>query len=388
MNILVLGNSSVHTARFANQFVNNGDNVYLLSNNYHRINRFDSGVHIITFLERVNKFLANRNNLHFDYINSFIRIVYSTLFINRIIRKYNIDAVLGINLAFSGPVIYRVKKNIKKVVITIGNDYNITKFPNPGFIFHNEFLIRQYCKRIDKIISYDIDYYKPMIDKRGWNFGNWEFIHHFGIEVNRFKPDNSKEFKSFYNFNHDSIIASTLRPARMWFDYDNILNAVKNIVEKHTNFYYIIGKGDNESDVYLRNLISELDLSDNVILADVIAYHELHKHVAIADIYIDPINLNKSSLGENSGISTAILEAMSCGLIPVAPDRPSIRGFLPENSHQFIFEDFDKDLTDKLELAILMRNNQEIKSACRNAVVKNTNWDKNFEYIMNLFVNN
>lgn len=183
-----------------------------------------------------------------------------------------------------------------------------------------------------------------------------------------------------FNIKPSTILALCHRPPRPNLDFENIIKAVAQIVRKHKDFVFAVFTGGNDV-TELKKLVHELKVESHVLFIGAIPYDGLHTYVAQGDIFIDPANIKKVPRIKFSGISGSILEAMSCGLIPVVSNRPSINWILPPEAKPFIFEDFETDLAEAIERAIKEKDNQEIKHVMRNAVVEKANWERNIPRI-------
>ena len=88
----------------------------------------------------------------------------------------------------------------------------------------------------------------------------------------------------------------------------------------------IVGNTNSDNQGYLEklnSLIAKYNLKDNIKIKPDVPFDELQKLVQRTSIYIHP------TINEPFGIS--IVEAMSAGLIPIAPDRGGNTEFVPLN---------------------------------------------------------
>ena len=110
---------------------------------------------------------------------------------------------------------------------------------------------------------------------------------------------------------------------------ENVIEIGKNLKEKENINYFnmtIVGNTNSDNQDYLEkleNLIAKYDLKDNIKIKTDVPFEELQKLVQRTSIYIHP------TINEPFGIS--IVEAMSAGLIPIAPDRGGNTEFVPLN---------------------------------------------------------
>jgi glycosyltransferase involved in cell wall biosynthesis len=104
------------------------------------------------------------------------------------------------------------------------------------------------------------------------------------------------------------------------------LNELKKIILAHKELtklhFLIIGYPVEDLSAFLK----EQQLTERCTLTGQLDFSELHKHLYLADIAIDP---KCSSAGEGSG---KMLNYLSCGLPVVAFDSQNNRDFLPEGA--------------------------------------------------------
>lgn len=404
MNILVIGNSeSVHTVRFAAGFAERGHKIHVLSTReyFGDYVKYPEEVKHVRFLRWVTKFfqfifgkkLRNFNpgtSLFYHPSNFLIllRHIYLVLFVNRVVKDVDFDAIFALNLSVGGLLASRITRKVPKVCATLGCDVRTYRFPEPAYFVNHPSIIRYVLKRLNAVITGDKEAFEPVFEKKGFiELSKFEYFGHFGIEIARFSPEfkDPRLRRELFDVDEDNILAICHRPPRPDLDFENILISVDKVISKHANFVFVIISGAANTE-YLKEIVRELKIEDNIRFIGNVPYEKLNLYIAQGDIFIDPVNLKKTPTFAHQGVSGSILEAMSCGLIPVVSNRPSISWILPPEARPFIFEDFETDLTDALERAINEKDNQGIRDAMRNAVVEKANWDKNFDYIEKLLL--
>jgi len=400
MNILIIGNSeSVHTARFATEFAKRGYQIHVLSAReyFGDYVRYPAEVKHVRFLMWVTKFFQfifgekfrnfNPGTSPFYHPSSFLtllRYIYLLLFVNRVVKNIDFDAIYALNLSMGGLFASRTTKKVPKVCATLGCDVRTYKFPEPAYFINHPLVIRYVLRRLSSVLNTgDRETFEPLFKRKGFTeLSNFEYFGHFGVETERFSPvfRDEKIRSKLFNIRPSTILALCHRPPRPDLDLENIIKAVAQIVRKNKDFVFAVCTGGNDV-TELKKLVHELKVESHVLFIGAIPYDGLHTYIAQGDIFIDPVNLKKTPTFAHQGISGSILEAMSCGLIPVVSNRPSINWILPPEAKPFIFEDFETDLTDALERAINERDNRRIKDAMRNAVVEKAKWERNIPRI-------
>ncbi|MHC3130100.1 MAG: glycosyltransferase family 4 protein [Candidatus Bathyarchaeota archaeon] len=400
MNILIIGNSeSVHTARFAAEFTKRGHQVHVLSTReyFGDYAKYPVDIRHVRFLRWVTKFfqfiLGERLRKFSPEVSPFyhpsnflilLRHIYLVLFVNRVVKDVDFDAIFALNLSVGGLLASRITRKVPKVGVTLGTDVNIHKFPKLTYFINHPLITRYVLKRLTNVLNTgDKETFEPLFERRGFTeLSNFEYFGHFGVETIRFSPvfRDEKIRSKLFNIKPSTTLALCHRPPRPKLDFEDIIKAVAQIVRKHKDFVFAVFTGGNDV-TELKKLVHELNVESHVLFIGAIPYNGLHTYVTQGDIFIDPANIKKVPRIKFSGISGSILEAMSCGLIPVVSNRPSINWILPPEAKPFIFEDFETDLTDAIERAINERDNQRIKDAMRSAVVEKANWERNIPRI-------
>ena len=169
MNILIIANSeSVHTARYANDFVEKGHQVSLLSvmpylNQSVVYHKNVKHISFMPFTTNLLKRLFTKSFMSFSaehskpyHIMNFLimaRLIYMVLFVNRELRNTRIDAVFGMNLTVYGLIAARINRNIPKVCMTLGCDVRFAKWNSLEIITNNKPVYRYLDKHLTNIIS-------------------------------------------------------------------------------------------------------------------------------------------------------------------------------------------------------------------------------------------
>lgn len=400
MNILVIGNSeSVHTVRFAAGFAERGHKIHVLSTreyfgDYVKYPEETEHIYFLRWLTKLFQFFFGKKlrifvpNIspfyHPGNLLTLLRHLYLSVFINSIVAPVDIDAIFALNLSIGGFMAARVHRKIPKACFTLGCDVRTYRFPEPAYFVNHPSIIRYVLKRLNAVITGDKEAFEPVFEKKGFiELSKFEYFGHFGIEIARFSPEfeDPRLRRELFDVDEDNILAICHRPPRPDLDFENIFISVDKVISKHANFVFVIISGVANTE-YLKEIVRKRKIEDNIRFIGNVPYGKLNLYIAQGDIFIDPVNLKKTPTFAHQGVSGSILEAMSCGLIPVVSNRPSISWILPPEARPFIFEDFETDLTNALERAISEKDNQGIKNAVRNAVVEKANWEENMGKIV------
>lgn len=90
-------------------------------------------------------------------------------------------------------------------------------------------------------------------------------------------------------------------------------------------FLWIVGNGDGSYEQYLKSLITAAGISDSVRLQGAVNPEQTHTCCQVSDLFAFTSLVSE-------GFSLALLEAMACGLAPVASHQASIAETYPAES--------------------------------------------------------
>ncbi len=149
------------------------------------------------------------------------------------------------------------------------------------------------------------------------------------VDIDKFKivcnHSNNKNINNLIEKDPNSIIVISRINSKK--SIENAIEIGKNLKEKENINYFnmtIVGNTNSDNQDYLEklnSLIAKYDLKDNIKIKPDVPFDELQKLVQRTSIYIHP------TINEPFGIS--IVEAMSAGLIPIAPARGGNTEFVP-----------------------------------------------------------
>lgn len=193
---------------------------------------------------------------------------------------------------------------------------------------------------------------KPIIIRNGINIKDY---------INQ-NVELRKKCRQELKISETDIIITALGQLREAKGYFDLLNAITILKIKYSNIHYlIIGEGELYSKI--QNKIEEYHLGEEVNLLGQKNNPEFYLNAS--DIYV------LSSLWE--GFPNALLEAMACGLPPVATKVSGVTEIIQNGQNGFWAEPNNSiDLANKLEKLILMKSEERknIGLAARQTVEK------------------
>jgi glycosyltransferase involved in cell wall biosynthesis len=169
-----------------------------------------------------------------------------------------------------------------------------------------------------------------------------------------FQPDAKPHFllKRYGLHREQPIILTIARlcVSEQYKGYDQVCRALPAIRDKFPSVRYILG-GQGPDRERVVNLVRELGVGDNVLLADYIPEHELREHYNLCDVFAMP------SKGEGFGI--VFLEALACGKPVIAGNKDgSVDPVLNGRLGVLVDPDSVEEIAAAL-IAILHRRNAE-----------------------------
>ena len=136
---------------------------------------------------------------------------------------------------------------------------------------------------------------------------------HRGIDVEKFRF-NATEIKDF-NINENPVFIST-RSLFPEYDIKTVVSAFALVVKQIPNAILRIA-GDGPEQDALKKQIYELKIGANVCFLGNIGADELVQMLGTSHIYV--------SIIQTEGMSSSLLEAVVCGLLPIVADMPASR---------------------------------------------------------------
>lgn len=105
-----------------------------------------------------------------------------------------------------------------------------------------------------------------------------------------------------------------LSSAEKYKGYDLVIQSLPEIKKSISNVKYILaGKADDKEFERITNMVKELDLQNEIILAGFLPDTELIDHYRLADLFIMP--------SQKEGFGIVFIEAMACGLEVIAGNK-------------------------------------------------------------------
>jgi glycosyltransferase involved in cell wall biosynthesis len=281
---LIADATSVHTQRWASYFVQQGDEVHLIT--YEAPNTPIKGVEL-----HVVKSLFN--SLYLAFIPRHIKIYLLVRRLKPDITHAHFISKFGFHAAFLGqhPV----------VMSAWGDDILIIPYWSKLLWYFTKISL----KRADRIYAVSQD----MAEKITYNFGNpandVEIVP-FGVDTKLFQPTTKDEWRLT-----DRTVVLSNRNFLDVYNIETLINAIPLIIEKNKKIHFVI-KGSGPLERFLKELADELDVNEYVTFVGWTEYHDMPKYLHNCDIYV--------STAISDGTPVSVLEAMACGKACIVTD--------------------------------------------------------------------
>lgn len=151
-----------------------------------------------------------------------------------------------------------------------------------------------------------------------------EKLHHImrGVDLSRFHPVNDRlNLRRTLGLSPGPVVLSP-RSASKLYNLDTILLATPEVIRHFPNAQVVFmwQSASEEEATTLKTLAASLNLERNVHFVGNVPYERVHLYNQAADVMV--------SVPSHDGVSSSILEAMSCGDVPVASDLHTVREWI------------------------------------------------------------
>lgn len=151
----------------------------------------------------------------------------------------------------------------------------------------------------------------------------------FGVDSHLFSPGKTEgKVRERYGINDEPVVIST---RNLWpiYDVETMIRAVPLIIRENPDVkFMVVGSGELERD--LRGLSTKLEVDGSVHFVGRVDHDLLPQYLAESDVYVS------TSLSDT--ISVSLLEAMSCGAVPVVTDIEGNREIIDHGVNGLLFE--------------------------------------------------
>lgn len=281
-----------------------------------------------------------------QFLSRIIRRFYEPLQLMYYSLKYRPSFINGFYLLPKGLYSFFISKllNINCIISIIGGKEEVEselKIPKLWKII-NLFILK-HCKAVACKGQKDIDYLVAAGIKR-----NKIFLFNGGIDITRFR-------NSLDNRNFDIIFAGRFDANKGPF---RVLEIVKSLVSDIKNLQCVL-LGDGPLKKPLEYEINKLNLHNNIHCIGHVNNPE--RYFQLSKIFVLP--------STNEGLSTAMLESMSCGCVPVVSNVGNTSEAVVNGVNGILIDQYDDIDFFVSYVLLLLRDNEKWSDYSRNAVM-------------------
>lgn len=168
-----------------------------------------------------------------------------------------------------------------------------------------------------------------------------------GIDVDRFAGEvsNLESQKLLEQLNLDSQSKILIYTGRISEEKNLgfLLEALEKLIKKDAGMRLLMVGGGPQMNK-IESLINEMDLGEKAIITDYVPYHEMHKYLNLARLYV--------SASKSEVHPLTILEGMAAGLPAVVVDAPGTGDIVTHNVDGLIAKDDLEDFVSKIETVL------------------------------------
>ena len=363
MKILFLSDgSSVHTKRWVNSTVENGNIVHLFS--LSPVNAADYPARDFTFTD----FALQKRAGGFSKLK-YLKVLPE---LKKIVREFNPD-ILHAHFATSYGLLGSLCGFHPFILSVWGSD--VFDFPQKSFL--HRALLKHNLKAADKILSTSNI---MAVETKKYTDKEIE-VTPFGINTEQFKPEKVSRADST-PFAEEDIVVGTIKWLESKYGIEYLIRAFSTVVSRHPELplkLLIVGDGSERQN--LENLVRELGLDGKVFFTGRAEYSKVKYFHKVIDVYVALSILDSESFG------VAIVEAESCGKPVVVSNVGGLPEVVEDGVTGFVVERKNAEAAaEKLEKLVLDPDLREkMGKAGRERVMKFYDWNENVAQMMKIY---
>ena len=278
-----------------------------------------------------------------------LRILSGVSHLKRIIAEIKPDILLAYRVTSYGYL--AAKTGFHPLVIAAQNE-QIVYLPNPTFL-RRKFLekcARYAIRKADFMHAWSENIAAGLV-KFGADKDKILTLHR-GIDMSIFSSDKKSHLKD------DAPVFISTRSLAPEYRIENVIEAFSLLHKQIPGAVLkIVGSGSEES--RLKQLASDLNLTDAVCFLGRLPHHALVKELKESDIYISVI--------ETEGMSSSLIEAAVCGVLPIVSDMPASRLIVEDGVNGFLLRECSSGHLHELMLGAVSDYNKMRDSVAENS---------------------
>lgn len=304
---------SVLTQKWVNYFAGKGHQVHIITN------RLRSGRPGEGYPERVQLHLLPTLIPQHRAKSGYVNIPLQFIQVRRLINKIKPDIINVHYITIYG--FLAIASGFHPVVLTAwGSDILIAPKRSRLYKF-----LTQYALKRAELVTCDGENLKEEAIKLGAHSRKTKIIY-FGVDTQRFSPQQGKEFRDRLGLSGVPVVIST-RKLMPVYDVETLIRAIPLVLEHIPQASFIIA-GEGVQKEYLEGLATLLGVSENVRFIGWVPQDELPNYLASSDLYV--------STCLSDSISVSLLEAMACELPVVITNTGDNEKWVEDGKNGFI----------------------------------------------------
>lgn len=361
MKILLLTDpSAAHSIKWITSLSSRGLDVMVFSLTDYDASVYESFNNIKIFcagIKESKKFLSEKS------LSKLIYIKYVGL-LKKIIKQFNPDIVHA-HYASSYGLLGALSGFHPYIISVWGTD--ILSFPKLSYLHQK--IIEHNLNKADLIMATS----RYLANETRVYCSTEIVITNFGVDVDIFKPNKNKRI-----FKSDEIVVGTIKTLEKNYGVDILLCAFAKVIKKHPiiNLRLLIVGGGSEFN-FLKKLASQLNIVDRTIFTGKVNYMDINNYHNSLTISVIP------SLRESFGVSA--VESSACEVPVIASKVGGLPEIIEDGVTGLLVPPGDENkLMDAIEKLILSPQKRlELGKNGRKRVLKEFNWEKNLNNILN-----
>ncbi len=253
------------------------------------------------------------------------------------------------------------------VISAWGTD--VMKFPQKNFI--NKIILKYNLGKADAICATSDtikNYLKPVTNK------NVNVIP-FGVDINEFRK---KEVVSL--FPENTFVIGCIKALESLYNIDILINAFSVIKNKYSNKslkLLIIGVGSQENS--LKQLVSDLQISQDVIFTGRIPFSEVSNYFNMLDVLVN--------ISDYESFGVSVIEAMACEKPVIATNTGGLKEIIENDNFGSLVEVGNLEQTVyEIEKYMLDESlKHKVGIAAREKVIQKYNWTNNIKQMIDVY---
>jgi len=165
------------------------------------------------------------------------------------------------------------------------------------------------------------------------------------------------------------------------YNTETMLRAIPLVLEEapETKFIFSEYMGHEPYIEQMKTLVRELSVESSVVFLERIQHEQMALFLNMAEVFV--------SIPDSDGMPQSLLEAMSCGTVPVVADLPQYKGLIRGDTNALLVTPKDPAALAKAVLALLKDNSlrERLSRACTDTTMECADHETEMEKMEKLY---